>query len=241
MKNIYITALVIAGLISIPQFSFAAFNDATLTTDAVISVGGYTLNISGSSAVVESIVVNSSSFSVTLGSGSSFSVTSASLNELNTDVTTGVTKVCTSSASSLALASAATVTITPSATICSGSGTPAPAVTSSGSVSGGSGYVSSIPFTTPVSPTSPNTPSPVTSKTFARSLTVGASGSDVKALQVFLNTRGYTVAKTGPGSPGNETTLFGALTRAALIKFQKANKITPAVGFFGPITRTYVK
>jgi peptidoglycan hydrolase-like protein with peptidoglycan-binding domain len=60
-------------------------------------------------------------------------------------------------------------------------------------------------------------------------------------LQVFLNARGYAISKTGPGSPGNETTYFGSLTRSALAKFQKANGIAPAVGFFGPITRAKIK
>src|SRR3989344_5655606 len=38
---------------------------------------------------------------------------------------------------------------------------------------------------------------------FARNLEVGMIGDDVKALQVYLNTNGYTVAASGPGSPGN--------------------------------------
>ena len=63
----------------------------------------------------------------------------------------------------------------------------------------------------------------------------------VKTLQQFLNEQGFTVSKIGAGSPGKETTIFGPLTRSALIKFQKANKITPAVGYFGPITREVIR
>jgi len=63
----------------------------------------------------------------------------------------------------------------------------------------------------------------------------------VKALQEFLNAKGYTVSKSGAGSLGNETTRFGAATKAALIKYQKAKGITPAVGYFGPKTRTAVE
>ena len=48
------------------------------------------------------------------------------------------------------------------------------------------------------------------------------------------------LVEKGGGSPGNETTMFGGLTRAALIEFQKANGITPAVGYFGPKTRAYI-
>lgn len=72
---------------------------------------------------------------------------------------------------------------------------------------------------------------------FKANLTIGSLGSEVKALQQFLNSHGYPVAASGAGSPGNETTRFGALTKAALIKYQKAKGITPAVGYFGPITR----
>lgn len=70
-----------------------------------------------------------------------------------------------------------------------------------------------------------------------KNLEMGAVGEDVRTLQKYLNAKGYTVARTGPGSPGNETTKFGAATKAALIKFQTTNKITPAKGYFGPATR----
>ena len=75
---------------------------------------------------------------------------------------------------------------------------------------------------------------------FKSNLTVGSLGSEVKALQEFLNSHGYTVANSGAGSPGNETTKFGGLTRAAVIKYQKAKGITPAVGYFGAKTRAAV-
>ena len=38
----------------------------------------------------------------------------------------------------------------------------------------------------------------------------------------------------------NESNYFGRQTKNALIKFQKTNNITPAVGYFGPITRMFV-
>ena len=75
---------------------------------------------------------------------------------------------------------------------------------------------------------------------FTRDLKTGSTGEDVKALQVYLNTHGYVVVASGAGSPGSETSKFGALTRAALIKLQKAAGITPAAGYFGPKTRAYV-
>ncbi len=77
--------------------------------------------------------------------------------------------------------------------------------------------------------------------TFTRNLTIGSSGQDVKNLQVFLNDNGYTIASTGAGSPGDESTYFGARTAAALAKFQAASQITPASGILGPKTRAYLE
>ncbi len=88
---------------------------------------------------------------------------------------------------------------------------------------------------TPAVPASSNVP-----RAFVSNLTAGSRGADVQALQIFLNTRGYSVASSGPGSPGSETTFFGNLTKAAVIKYQKAKGITPAVGYFGPKTRAAI-
>ncbi len=71
----------------------------------------------------------------------------------------------------------------------------------------------------------------------SRNLKLGMSGADVKSLQQYLNNHGYALANSGVGSPGRETNYFGILTRSALIKFQKDKNISPAVGYFGPITR----
>jgi peptidoglycan hydrolase-like protein with peptidoglycan-binding domain len=83
---------------------------------------------------------------------------------------------------------------------------------------------------------------------FTRSLKAGITGGDVRALQIFLNTHGFILALGGPGSPGLETNLFGALTRSALIKFQEANAkdilaplgLTHGTGIFGPATMAFV-
>lgn len=78
------------------------------------------------------------------------------------------------------------------------------------------------------------------SSLFVRDLELGMKGEDVRALQVFLNNHNFLVAESAEGSPGKETTYFGSLTQAALARYQAANDIAPAVGYFGPITRKYL-
>lgn len=75
---------------------------------------------------------------------------------------------------------------------------------------------------------------------FTRDLTVGSTGQDTMYLQKFLNNQGKLVASTGAGSPGNESTYFGNLTKTALAAYQASQGISPAVGYFGPITRANV-
>jgi len=75
---------------------------------------------------------------------------------------------------------------------------------------------------------------------FSRNLKIGMTGNDVKELQKYLNSKNFLVAKEGAGSPGQETPTFGPATKAALINFQKAKKIDPAIGFFGSITRDFI-
>ncbi|MDO8566652.1 MAG: peptidoglycan-binding domain-containing protein [bacterium] len=281
-----------------PTLAFAAADDVTLTTDTVLSVGGITLNVSGSSAAIESITVNASNFSVTLLSGSTFQVTAPGLEQINADTATGQTSfACNNSQSLIKYApnASVTVTITPSSTLCSsgssgsagstgGSSTPTPTPTVS-TTTPATPATPAVPATTPAVPATPATPAvfasglsasqiqsildvlasfdadaatialvkaslegtattgSVTSTAvgvFKSNLTVGSLGSEVKALQEFLNSHGYTIANSGAGSPGNETTKFGGLTKAALIKYQKAKGITPAVGYFGPLTRASV-
>ena len=86
-------------------------------------------------------------------------------------------------------------------------------------------------------PTVGNSPTASDKYQFNNNLKSGMVNDDVKRLQKFLNEQGYTITKTGPGSPGNETNMFGRLTREALIRFQKDQHITPAIGYFGPVTR----
>jgi hypothetical protein len=74
---------------------------------------------------------------------------------------------------------------------------------------------------------------------FSRNLGFTSTGPDVKELQQFLNAKGYVVSQAGPGSPGNETSYFGAKTQMALVEFQKSAGI-PATGYLGLITRSWI-
>lgn len=251
------TPLVLASIVvltacAVPALALAAYNDVTLTTDAIISVGGYTLDVSGSSATIQSITVNADNFSVTLGSGSAITVTSPTLQQLSSDVQSDVvSNPCTGSASSISLAysGAGTVTnvITPSATVCSGSGsTPAPAPSGGGGgqIYGSSptapGYVNTNPTVTSTligvqtvsaatstasggAPGNTSIATTASSYVFSQNLQYRATSPEVAELQKYLNAHGFTVAAAGPGSPGNETDFFGLLTYAALVKFQDAH------------------
>ena len=76
---------------------------------------------------------------------------------------------------------------------------------------------------------------------FTKNLTSGSVNAEVKSLQKFLNQFGFAVSVSGPGSKGNETSKFGPATQAALVKFQKAYSIKPAIGYFGPATRKVIE
>jgi len=81
---------------------------------------------------------------------------------------------------------------------------------------------------------------------FENSLKKGITDIAVKYLQIILNKDKDTrLADTGVGSPGNETTYFGSLTKKAVIKFQEKYKdsvlspwnLTNGTGFVGQTTR----
>ena len=74
--------------------------------------------------------------------------------------------------------------------------------------------------------------SPVSAETIVTNLTVGSRGMEVSTLQQTLVSQGYLVMPSGV-SYG----YFGSLTQAAVVKWQKANGVTPALGYFGPVSR----
>lgn len=74
-----------------------------------------------------------------------------------------------------------------------------------------------------------------------RDLELGMTGEDVRMLQKLLNNNGFALASSGVGSLGQETDFFGALTQAALARYQSSNGVSPSVGYFGPLTRASMK
>src|SRR3989344_8261316 len=67
-----------------------------------------------------------------------------------------------------------------------------------------------------------------TSTTFTQNLTVGSTGAEVTALQQVLVNGGHLVMPAGVAMG-----YFGSLTQAAVAKWQAANGVSPAVGYFG--------
>ncbi len=75
------------------------------------------------------------------------------------------------------------------------------------------------------------TSTPTTRFSFTHNLSLHDTGADVKTLQQYLNTHGFTVSEQG-----GETSYFGIKTYTALLRFQKSQGL-PVTGYFGPQTR----
>ncbi len=70
-------------------------------------------------------------------------------------------------------------------------------------------------------------------------LRIGDTDEEVYRLQVFLNNNGYTVSRSGAGSPGNEVNTFGSSTERALRSFQRVNGV-PVTGVLDRRTRDMI-
>lgn len=230
------------SMILMPSGAFAAFNDAVFTTDAIISVNGINLNISGSSAAVGSLTISTSTFSFNLLPGSSLQVTSPTRRALTSDApaNNAITNTCTATESVIGFSSISdtlTVTVTPSATACISESS----VTYGGSYflapSPSSDFLATTTLRSSNSPILTNAASGLNSKDISpynRSLSIGANGADVVSLQTFLESKGLLRLK------GLKKGHFGPLTKKALMKYQKNVGLTPS-GIFGAATKIRVE
>ncbi len=111
-----------------------------------------------------------------------------------------------------------------------------PAPVSSGGGGGGGGGIASLLGTTNGAPQSAGAVGGgqvlgAAAYNFTANLTVGSRGTDVIELQKVLMAEGdLTIAAP--------TGYFGALTKVAVIAYQKAHGISPTSGYVGPLTRT---
>ena len=102
--------------------------------------------------------------------------------------------------------------------------------------------------TTSGSTSSGSSSSPTGGIWLTRDLFPGYQGADVRSLQQYLNSKGFTLASSGAGSPGNETTYYGNLTAGAVRRFQEAHFaeiLSPlgyasGTGMCGWSTRNYI-
>lgn len=120
-----------------------------------------------------------------------------------------------------------------------------------GSSGGGSGAVSAETNYVALSQAEPPPPADIepvsTTPRFAKVLRPGMRDPAVRELQAYLNTHGFPVALTGPGSRGSETVFYGTATQKAVKALQEAYAaqiLTPAglntgTGIFGPATAAY--
>ncbi|MFA5877745.1 MAG: peptidoglycan-binding protein [Candidatus Paceibacterota bacterium] len=226
-----ILGAVVLGAMFSPVFAFAAYNDVTLTTSTVLSIGGITINISGSSAVIESITVTATSFSVVMPPGSTISLVAPNRNIMSAvmSVPATFTETCTDSTSSLTVTAiqSTTIPITPSSTLCT---TP-----SSGGGGGGGGIIYQSPVvSTPVTTSAQKSSVTSSGVTFTTDFGIGATGTDVATLQTFLEGKGFL---TMPAGVTKGT--FGMLTMKALQAYQTSVGVK-ATGFVGPLTRAAI-
>jgi len=227
----------------------------TLTTDTVLTVGGYNLTVSGSSALLQSIEVGSSDFSITIATGSAMTVTSADRKVFTVDGVTSayVTQSCSDSVSTLTITvpsgseAVPTALIIPTATVCSTAS--AGSNISSGSSPGGFGSPAPVAVTAPVVipavilATVPGCPAGVTctpipsafsaSVVLTSDLSRGTEGSDVETLQKFL----ARFSEIYPEGIANG--FFGPATERAVKRFQAKYGISQ-VGRVGPATRAKI-
>jgi peptidoglycan hydrolase-like protein with peptidoglycan-binding domain len=229
--------IIILGLTVFPLIAGAAYNDLTLDSNAIVSVGGRSLTVSGSGVTIQSIINDGSALTVSMASGSTLSL--QSIDRVVLDVS-GISanylrRDCDSTNSTLTITTneAQTAVITPSSVTCTVA--TASSVSVGGSGGGGGGgyaptvYALSSPMVTPtVSPRA--IPVQNLSVSFSTDLSRGMTNGSVRNLQIIL-------AEDPAIYPeGQVTGYFGPATERAVKKFQAKYGITQ-LGRVGPATR----
>jgi hypothetical protein len=194
--------------------AFAASNDASLTTSAVISVGGFTLNVAGGTATMQSIVVNSNNFVATLLPGSTLSVSGVSTltYPLSTVGSTIIsTTVCSATNSVLTITGGTGSSVT---TVTPASGTTC-AITGPTSGGGGGG----APSVTTTSSTTPTTITPdlgcIVGALFSSTTGKACSTSSVVGTTVTATsgTTGSSVTQNTPRDTKSSAQMVGNSTK----------------------------
>jgi len=244
MYTNYKLSIGIAALVLLlPFVTHAAYNDVVMTSNSVIKVGSISLNVSGTTNVVASLVVSSSNFVASMSGGSTITVVSTDKYTLTSDAASSeVSSDCNSTYSLLKISipnggTLQNVTVTPSTTACTPASTSGSRPSGGGGGGGGGGgsYIPPVVTVTPVVTPSPTSAPSVSvdasiQSVWTRDLSRGSIGSDVMALQSFL----ATDKKIYP--EGQLTGSFGPATLRAVKKFQ-AKYGLPQTGTVGPATR----
>lgn len=251
-KTLIATALALL----LPTLAFAAYNDVSLDTTVVLSVNGASLTIFGTSAALQSIVVDSTSFTLTMPTNSHIKINSSTRKIMTHTANASyvTSNSCTSDGSLLGFATpsgdAASIVVTVSTSACTIGGTAtgnAPSSIGGGGSGGGGGSTSYVPLTpTPTTTHTPAVTTPAPSApasggimvAISKNLAPGSSNLEVKLLQAFLATDPsvYPEAKL--------TGFYGALTRLAVQRFQEKYGLAKAsdagYGNVGPKTRAKI-
>ena len=248
----------IIAAVTLPFTQVLAAN-VNFPTSATVSLTSPAVNFSvleNSSA--DSFVVNATSVVITVTAGVSSSTLTSALRDFNASSTATITKSCSGGGTATIIVSGTgTATLTPAASQCVGAasgGGSASYVYGYGGGGGGPTIVASTTIaTTPVSTstlkatastsTVPNlnaqTPQQSPPKSsFKRNLYIGSTGEDVRALQLFLISKGAGSAMKRLAKVGASGRFLG-LTQQALIEYQKSVGL-PATGYFGVKTRRYI-
>jgi hypothetical protein len=272
MKKL-LTFGLIASLL-LPGIAFAAYNDVTLGSSAKVTAAGRTLDVEGDSNVIETIGVEADFITFTLKTNSFLVLTSPTYHQIEWSATSTryvTSSSCESNLSRVRFASTdaeVAITVFPKNVSC-----PVGSATTGGSSGGGGGGGGSTATATVVAAPmvsstkeaqiasimqaiaalqsqiqaltgAPAAQVSAISGKITGTLSTGSRGPSVKTLQQFLNSQGFKVASTGPGSPGNETETFGNLTVQAVRKFQEqygiASQGVPGYGTVGPKTRAKI-